>query len=189
LGHLWDCRSSAKAHLFPCWRSPEAGLILHSDRAASARIMHIKPFRRVMASGSVGMAWAAGMRMHPWRASWERSRLNWPTRRRYRPRDGIRADLFVYIEASYNRRRRHSSLGYLSAGAQEQLHHQQRESRLSPCLPDGGKTTSRTCTKGPPPDIAAPQHSRISAAVHIGHLSPLLANEKTPLQAQRSCLL
>ena len=51
----------------------------------------------------------------------------------YRTRDEARTDLFFYIEAFYNRRRRHSSLDYLSPEAYEQLYHQNHELRLSPC--------------------------------------------------------
>ena len=39
----------------------------------------------------------------------------------YRTRDEARTDLFSYIEGFYNRRRRHSSLDYLSPEAYEQL--------------------------------------------------------------------
>ena len=47
--------------------------------------------------------------------------------RLYRTRDEARPDLLVYIEAFYNRRRRHSSLDYLSPEeAYEQLYHQQQ---------------------------------------------------------------
>jgi transposase InsO family protein len=38
-----------------------------------------------------------------------------------------------YIEAFYNRRRRHSSLDYFSPEAYEQLYRQQHELRLTPC--------------------------------------------------------
>lgn len=55
--------------------------------------------------------------------------------RHYRTRDEARADLFFYIEAFYNRRRRHSSLGYLSPEAYEQLYYQQCEFRLSTSPP------------------------------------------------------
>ena len=40
--------------------------------------------------------------------------------RAYRTRDEARADLFFYIEAFYNRRRRHSALDYRSPEAYEQ---------------------------------------------------------------------
>jgi len=57
----------------------------------------------------------------------------WVHHRLYHTRDEARPDLFFYIEAFYNRRRRHSSLDYLSPEAYEQLYHQQHELRLTPC--------------------------------------------------------
>ena len=46
----------------------------------------------------------------------------------YDTRAEARPDLFFYIEAFYNRRRRHSSLGYLSPEAHEQLYHKETAS-------------------------------------------------------------
>ena len=43
----------------------------------------------------------------------------------YRTRNEARTDLFLYIEGFYNRRRRHSSLGYVSPVTYEQLYYQQ----------------------------------------------------------------
>jgi len=42
----------------------------------------------------------------------------------YRTRDQARTDLFYYIEGFYNRRRRHSTLGYVSPEAYELQYHQ-----------------------------------------------------------------
>jgi transposase InsO family protein len=42
----------------------------------------------------------------------------------YRTRDDARADIFHYVEAFYNRRRVHSSLGNISPMSHEQLYHQ-----------------------------------------------------------------
>jgi putative transposase len=51
----------------------------------------------------------------------------------YHTRDEARPDLFFYIEAFYNRRRRHSSLDYLSPEAYEQLYKERHGLRSSPC--------------------------------------------------------
>jgi len=53
--------------------------------------------------------------------------------RSYRTREEAKPDLFFYIEAFYNRRRRHSSLDYLSPEAYEQLYYQQCQFRLTSC--------------------------------------------------------
>ena len=45
----------------------------------------------------------------------------------YHTRDEARTDLFFYLEAFYNRRRRHSALGYLSPDTYEGLYYQQRQ--------------------------------------------------------------
>jgi hypothetical protein len=50
-------------------------------------------------------------------------------RRRYQTRAEAITDLFAYIEGFYNRRRRHSSLGYLSPEQFESVQQQQQ-----PCL-------------------------------------------------------
>jgi putative transposase len=51
----------------------------------------------------------------------------------YHTRDEARPDLFFYIEAFCNRRRRHSSLDYLSPEAYEQLYQERHGLRSSPC--------------------------------------------------------
>jgi putative transposase len=49
-------------------------------------------------------------------------RRTWPTRRE------LTSEVFEYIEAFYNRRRRHSTLGFLSPAQFETItHHHQRE--------------------------------------------------------------
>jgi putative transposase len=52
--------------------------------------------------------------------------------RRYQTRAEARTDIFSYIEGFYNRRRRHSSLGYLSPEEFERAFYQ-RQQGLSPC--------------------------------------------------------
>jgi transposase InsO family protein len=48
----------------------------------------------------------------------------WVYHHAYRTRVQARADIFYYIEAFYNRRRLHSTLGYLSPMAYEQRYHE-----------------------------------------------------------------
>lgn len=50
----------------------------------------------------------------------------WVHHRVYQTRDEARTDIFFYIEAFYNRYRRHSSLDYLSPEAYEQRYYQQQ---------------------------------------------------------------
>jgi transposase InsO family protein len=54
----------------------------------------------------------------------------------YHTRDQAKVDLFYYMEAFYNRRRRHSSLGYLSPEAYERLYHETHDLCLTPCPPN-----------------------------------------------------
>ena len=60
----------------------------------------------------------------------------------YHTRDDARPDLFFYIEAFYNRRRRHSSLDYLSPEAYEQLYQERHGLRSSPCPQNWGRVSS-----------------------------------------------
>lgn len=117
-------------------RQPEAGLILHSDRGSQytdhtyQALLEAHGIRASM--NSVG-SWYDNAPMESFIGTLKTELVY---HRRYRTRDEARADLFFYIEGFYNRRRRHSSLGYLSPDAYEQLYYQQCEFRLSPCPPD-----------------------------------------------------
>lgn len=53
--------------------------------------------------------------------------------RHYGTHEEARPDLFYYIKAFYNRRRRHSSLDYLCLEACEPIYRQQHDFRLTSC--------------------------------------------------------
>ena len=59
--------------------------------------------------------------------------------RAYQTRDEARTDLFFYVEAFYNRRRRDSALDYLSPDAYEHLYYQNRQILLTLCPPNMGR--------------------------------------------------
>jgi putative transposase len=57
----------------------------------------------------------------------------------YYTRNKAKADVFYYIESSYNRCRGHSALDYLSPEVYEQLSHQGVLTCLTPCPPNRGR--------------------------------------------------
>jgi putative transposase len=57
----------------------------------------------------------------------------WVYHRVYQTRRQARTDLFYYIEVFYNRKRSHSTLGYVSPATYEQLYHQGQAACLTPC--------------------------------------------------------
>lgn len=100
-------------------RQVEAGLLHHSDRGSQYAS---GAFQRLLAEA--GMACSMSRRGNCWDnapvesffATLKRELVH---RRRYRSRAEARSDIFAYIETWYNRRRLHSSLGYLSPVAYE----------------------------------------------------------------------
>ncbi len=114
-------------------RQPQAGLILHSDRGSQytdhtyQALLEAYGIRASM--NGVG-SWYDNAPMESFIGTLKTELVY---QRHYLTRDEARADLFCYIETFYNRRRRHSSLGYLSPEAYERLYYQQRGLRLSPC--------------------------------------------------------
>jgi len=106
-------------------RQPGPGLIHHSDQGSQYTDQAYQALLKdhdIQASMNGVGAWYDNAPMEsfigPLKSEWVHHRL-------YRTRDEARPDLFFYIEAFYNRRRRHSSLDYLSPEAYEQLYHQQ----------------------------------------------------------------
>jgi transposase InsO family protein len=114
-------------------RQPGPGLIHHSDQGSQytdrAYQTLLKNHGLQASMNNVG-SWYDNAPMESFIGT---LKSEWVHHRLYRTRDEARPDLFFYIEAFYNRRRRHSSLDYLSPEAYEQLYRQQHELRLSPC--------------------------------------------------------
>jgi putative transposase len=58
-------------------------------------------------------------------------KMEWVNHHRYRTREEAKTDIFFYIEAFYNRRRRHSALDYVSPADFERAY--QEKSALTLC--------------------------------------------------------
>jgi transposase InsO family protein len=95
-------------------RSPSEGLLHHSDRGSqytSDDYMHLlqKHGMEVSMSG-VGQCWDNAVK----ESFWATLKTELVHHERYATRDQARASIFEYIEVFYNRKRLHSSLGYVS---------------------------------------------------------------------------
>ena len=101
-------------------RRPPAGLLHHSDRGihyTCARYRHALTMHGIEASFSrLANCWDNAV-VESFFKSLKTERVQ---HRTYRSRHEARQDLFEYIEVWYNRKRRHSSLGYLSPAEFEQ---------------------------------------------------------------------
>ena len=97
-----------------CRRTPGQGLVHHSDQGCQytsfAFGRRLREAQILPSMGSVGDAYDNAM-AESFFASLECELLD---RTRFRTKADARLALFDYIECFYNRRRRHSSLGYLS---------------------------------------------------------------------------
>jgi len=117
-------------------RQPGSGLIHHSDQGGqytdSAYQALLKDYG-IQGSMNGAGSWYDNAPMESFFGTLKSELVH---HRLYSTRDEARPDLFFYIEAFYNRRRRHSALDYLSPEAYEQLYHKQHGLRLSPCPPN-----------------------------------------------------
>jgi transposase InsO family protein len=117
-------------------RRPVAGLIHHSDQGSQytdqAYQALLETHGILPSMNGVG-TWYDNAPMESFFGTLKSERVHHCL---YRTRDEARPDLFYYIEAFYNRRRRHSSLDYLSPEAYEQLYHMQHDLRLTLCPPN-----------------------------------------------------
>jgi putative transposase len=95
-------------------RRPEAGLLAHSDRGSQYASEH---YQRVLSAegitcsmSEVGQCWDNA----PVESFFGRLKCELEPGETFATRDQARAAIFEYLEAFYNRVRRHSSLGFLS---------------------------------------------------------------------------
>ena len=103
-------------------RKPSADLLHHSDRG-SQYASHddralLKAHEIEVSMSRTGNCYDNAVIERAWgtlktELDVEDGQLCWPTRQQ------ARSDIFLYIEGFYNRRRRHSALGYLSPDAFE----------------------------------------------------------------------
>ena len=117
-------------------RQPGAGLIHHSDQGSQytdGTYQLLLKDHGIRASMNGVGTWYDNAPMESFFGTLKSELVH---HRVYDTRDDARPDLFFYIEGFYNRRRRHSSLDYLSPLAYEQLYHNRHEFRLSPCPPN-----------------------------------------------------
>jgi len=100
-------------------RRPGAGLLHHSDRGgqyASAAYREVLDFHGMTASMSRSGNCHDNAVMESFRGTLKRERLN---RLRFGTRQEAKSSIFQWIEGWYNRKRSHSSLGYVSPEAFE----------------------------------------------------------------------
>jgi putative transposase len=95
-------------------RRPDQGLLHHSDRGvqyASEDYMHLLQSHKMESSMSgKGDCWDNAMM----ESFWSTLKTELVNHERYATREQARASIFEYIEVFYNRKRLHSSLGYVS---------------------------------------------------------------------------
>ncbi len=104
-------------------RRPGADLIHHSDQGsqyADSRYQAVLKTGKIQSSMNGVATWYDNAPMESFFGTLKSENVY---RCIYQTRDEARPDLFYYIEGFYNRRQLHSSLGYLSPEADEQLCH------------------------------------------------------------------
>jgi putative transposase len=107
-------------------RQPEADLILHSDQGSQYTDQAYQAMLKdhgIRASMNGVGAWYDNAPMESFFGTLKSERVY---DHLYHTRAEAKTDVFFYIESFYNRRRRHSALGYLSPQAYEQLFHERK---------------------------------------------------------------
>ena len=117
--------SALKMALRQC--QPTSGLLHHSDQGSQYTDRNYQALLKnhgvQVSMNSVG-SWYDNAPMESFFGTLKSELVH---HRVYHTRDEARTDLFFYLEAFYNRRRRHSALGYLSPDTYEGLYYQQRQ--------------------------------------------------------------
>ena len=102
-------------------RRPETGLLVHSDRGVQYRSGEYQQLLRdhgcVISMSRTGNCWDNAVM----EAFFGRLKVELIYPQRYRDLNEARAGLFEYIEIYYNRKRRHSAIGYVSPADFEQM--------------------------------------------------------------------
>jgi putative transposase len=103
-------------------RKPDADLLHHSDRGSQYTG---KAYRELLAANEMlvsmsgkGDCWDNA----PTESFFSSLKREQVRHQNYETRDSARTDIFFYIEAFYNRKRRHSTLGYLNPAAFEEIY-------------------------------------------------------------------
>jgi putative transposase len=105
-----------------CQRQPDPGLIHHSDQGSQytdGTYQTLLKDHGIQASMNGAGSWYDNAPMESFFGTLKSELVHHYA---WRTRDEARAALFFYIESFYNRRRRHSALGYLSPDDYEQLY-------------------------------------------------------------------
>lgn len=107
-------------------RRPGAGLLAHSDRGSQYASEHYQRLLGeegiVCSMSGVGQCWDNA----PMESFFGRLKCEVAPGEMFTTRDQARAEIFEYLEAFYNRVRRHSSLGFLSPEEFERTYKQKR---------------------------------------------------------------
>lgn len=105
-------------------RKPPAGLLHHSDRGSqytgTPYQQLLKNYRFQVSMSGSGNCYDNA----PTESFFGSMKMELVHHTIYKTRDQARTDIFFYIEAFYNRQRRHSTLGYVSPAAREAAYYQ-----------------------------------------------------------------
>jgi len=110
---------------------PGLGLLHHSDQGcqytSGAFSAVLDQYGIVCSMSRRGNCWDNAVT----ESFFSKLKREWVRGKRYRTRNDARQDIFLYLEAFYNRKRRHAFLGYQSPEAFEQLFYQAKQKQAA----------------------------------------------------------